>query len=119
MMTVKQIADKTGVSKTTVTRYLKRMENTIGTEFIKHNTSTDELGRMVISEELAEKLQETILKQNYKPDEESNMFDLKGFDESKDFTNYIKSVIYAIKKYRNANINKISINFFINRTVSK
>lgn len=55
MMTVKQIADKAGVSKTTVTRYLKQIELENGTDYISQNTETKS-SRLYLSEELADKL---------------------------------------------------------------
>lgn len=60
MQTIKQIADNSGVSKTTVKRHLKRIEETSGTEYIQQNTQTEPNGVILISEELAKKLHESI-----------------------------------------------------------
>lgn len=63
MMTVKQIADRAGVTKPTVTNYLKTLEAEQGKEAIQQYISRDERNIMLISDELAERLLEAILKQ--------------------------------------------------------
>lgn len=58
--TVKQIADRAGVSKTTVKRHLKRIEEAKGAEYIHQNVQTEPNGVILISEELEKQLHDDI-----------------------------------------------------------
>lgn len=58
--TVKQIADRAGVSKTTVKRHLKRIEEAKGAEYIQQNVQTEPNGVILISEELEKQLHDDI-----------------------------------------------------------
>lgn len=62
MLTVKQIADRAGVSKTTVTKYLKAYEAEHKTEAAEQITKNEQ-NIIQISDELSEKLLEAILNQ--------------------------------------------------------
>lgn len=68
MLTVKQIADRAGVSKTTVTKYLKAYEAEHKSEAAEQITKNEQ-NTIQISDELSEKLLEAILNQreNRKP----------------------------------------------------
>lgn len=72
MLTVKQIADRAGVSKTTVKRHLKRIENTNGTEYIKQNMKTEPNGVILISEQLADQLHKAMIKPEYTVTQDHN-----------------------------------------------
>lgn len=59
--TIKEIADRSGVSKTSVRRHMKKIEEEDGAEQIKQHMKTNDVGALLISEVLAARLQELIL----------------------------------------------------------
>lgn len=78
--TVKQIADRAGVSKTTVKRHLKRIEEAKGAEYIQQNVQTEPNGVILISEELEKQLHDDITRPERTATQDCNVPQRTGTD---------------------------------------